>query len=74
MPCELINDLKENARKAFQKLGKSRRNMKSLQTEEAKVARKMDIDFIQARIADLPKILRTIQKSKGVGAGVRTKD
>ena len=66
MPCELINDrLKENARKAFQKLRKSRRNMKLLQTEVAKEARKMVIDFIRARIADLPKILRTIGENKG---------
>ena len=66
MPCELINDhLKENSRKAFEKLRKSHGNMKSLQTIVAKEARKIDIDFIRARIADLPKILRTIEERKG---------
>ena len=66
MPCELINDrLKENARKSFERLRKSRRNMKSMQTQVAKEARKMDIEFIRDRIACLPKILMTIEANEG---------
>ena len=66
MPCELINDhLKENARKAFEKLRKSRRNMKSLQTVVANEARNIDIEFIRARIGDLPKIMATIERNGG---------
>lgn len=70
-PCmplksDLINDLlKENARKAFEKLRKSRRNMKSLQTVVAKEARNIDIEFIRARIGDLPKIMATIERNGG---------
>ena len=66
MPCEMINDrLKENAQKTFERLRKSRRNVKSSQTQVAKEARKIDIEFIRARIADLPKILTTIEANKG---------
>ena len=66
MPCELINDrLRENARKAFDRVSRSRRNMKSLQTRVAKEAKNIDIAFNRARIADLPKILRTIEANKG---------
>ena len=66
MPCELISDRpKGNARKAFQKLMKSRRNMKSLQTEVTMVARRIGIECICARIAVLPKILRTIEQNGG---------
>ena len=63
---ELINDrLKENARKPSERLRKGRRNMKSLQTHVAKEVRKIDIEFIRARIADLSKILATIEASTG---------
>ena len=62
MPCELIDDLlKENARKAFERVRESRRNMKSLQTQVAKGAKNIDIAFmraafIRARIADHKKV------------------
>ena len=66
MSCELINDrLKENARRAFERLRKSRRNMKSLQTQVAKEARKIEIEFIRDRIACLPMILMTIEANEG---------
>ena len=66
MPCDLINErLKENARRAFDRLRKSRRNMKSLRTQVAKEARKIDIEFIHERIAYVPKILMTIEENEG---------
>ena len=39
--------------------------MKSLQTVVVKEAKKLDIEFVRARIADLPKILGTIEQNKG---------
>ena len=66
MPNELINDrLKANARNVFENLRGGRQNMKSLQTVVVKEAKKLDIEFVRARIADLPKILRTIEQNKG---------
>jgi len=66
MPIELINDrLKQNSRKAFNKLRKDRQNMKSLQTVVTKEAKKLSLDYIRARIDDLPKILSTIEANNG---------
>ena len=66
MPIELINGrLKEKARKAFDKLWKSRQNMKSLQTVVNKATKNLSIDYIRDRIDDLPKILATIEKNNG---------
>ena len=66
MPNELINDrLKENARKEFDKLRKSHRTMKSLQVIVNQAAKNLDIEFVRARIAAMPKILRTIETNEG---------
>ena len=66
MPNELINDrLKQNARKAFDKLRPGRKTMKSLQTVVTNEAEKMDIEFIRARIRCMPKILSTIVANEG---------
>ena len=39
--------------------------MKFLPTQVAKEARKTNRDYIRARIADLPKIVKTIEQNKG---------
>ena len=66
MPIELINNrLKQNSRKAFDKLRKDRQNMKPLQTVVNKEAKKLSMDFIRARICDMPKILQTIEQNDG---------
>lgn len=66
MPNELINDrLKENVRKAFDKLCKNRQTMKRLQTYIKREAAKFDKKFVRDRIADLPMILTTIEHNKG---------
>ena len=44
---------------------KSRRNMKALQILVAKEAKDIEIEFMRARIAALPKILPTIEANKG---------
>ena len=66
IPVELINDrLKESSRKEFNLLRSSRKTMKSLQTVVDSEAKKVDTEFIRARIRCLPKILSAIVDNKG---------
>ena len=66
MSNELINNrLKEVSRKEFDKVQKSRWNMKSLQTVVNKEAKKFSLEYNRARIGDMPKILATIEQNEG---------
>lgn len=64
-PWEMLNHLKEIARKAFSTLKKSCRSMKSLQTKAGEDTSKTNIDFICGHIACLQKTLTTIEQNKG---------
>ena len=56
---------REKSRKAFDKVRKRRQNMKCLQTVVKKEAKKLSLEFIRARIHDMPKILATIEQNNG---------
>ena len=57
--------VRENARKAFDGLRSDRKNMKSLQTIVNKEAANLSLEFVRARIGDMPKILATVERNKG---------